>query len=223
MQLMELQPGKKAIIRRLEGGRTVLSRLAALGFTPGADITMLRSSDHGPLLVSLRGSRVALGRGEAAHIFVASNGEEKPAEIETVQANNFSIALAGQPNVGKSSVFNLLTGLNQHVGNWTGKTIECKTGIFNFKGAAFSVVDLPGTYSLTASSEEERLARDYIILAKNPGKQRRHVFQYLVALLVSQVVIHFFKFIHIRHDQADGVLAALAQTFHLRFIKQAVI
>ena len=80
MQLMELQPGKKAVIRRLEGGRSVLSRLAALGFTPGAVITVLRSSDHGPLLVSLRGSRVALGRGEAAHIFVSSAGKEKTAE-----------------------------------------------------------------------------------------------------------------------------------------------
>jgi ferrous iron transport protein B len=163
MQLMELQPGKKAVIRRVEGGRSVLSRMAALGFTPGAVITVLRSSDHGPLLVSLRGSRVALGRGEAAHIFVSLAGKEKPTEIETINQSSLSIALTGQPNVGKSSVFNLLTGLNQHVGNWTGKTIECKIGTFRFKGTKFSVVDLPGTYSLTASSEEERLARDYIV------------------------------------------------------------
>jgi ferrous iron transport protein B len=161
MQLMELAPGKKAVIRRLEGGRTVLSRLAAMGFTPGAAVTVLRSSDHGPLLVTLRGSRVALGREEAIHIFVSFAGKEKPAE--TVSSSTLSIALTGQPNVGKSSVFNLLTGLNQHVGNWTGKTIECKFGTFKFKGTRFSIVDLPGTYSLTASSEEERLARDYIL------------------------------------------------------------
>jgi ferrous iron transport protein B len=163
MQLMELQPGRKAVIRRLDGGRAVLSRLAAMGFTPGAAITVLRSSDHGPLLVSLRGSRVALGQGEAAHIFVSFAGKEKTPEPGPVFESVITIALTGQPNVGKSSVFNSLTGLNQHVGNWTGKTIECKVGSFKYKGVGFSIVDLPGTYSLTASSEEERLARDFII------------------------------------------------------------
>lgn len=163
MQLIKLEPGKKAIIRRLDGGRTILSRLAVLGFTPGAAVTMIRNSDHGPLLVSLRGSRVALGHGEAAHIFVSQSDKGKSPDSSSIDPPALIIALAGQPNVGKSSVFNLLTGLNQHVGNWTGKTVECKTGTYTYKGSDFSVVDLPGTYSLTASSEEEQIARDFII------------------------------------------------------------
>lgn len=73
------------------------------------------------------------------------------------------VALAGQPNVGKSTVFNLLTGMNQHVGNWPGKTIEQKTGTFTYNGTRFKLVDLPGTYSLSANSPEEVIARNFII------------------------------------------------------------
>jgi len=75
----------------------------------------------------------------------------------------FTVALAGQPNVGKSTVFNLLTGLSQHVGNWPGKTVEQKTGIYRHNGTTINLVDLPGTYSLTANSAEEVIAREYII------------------------------------------------------------
>ncbi len=80
--------------------------------------------------------------------------------------NQITVALAGQPNVGKSTVFNVLTGLSQHVGNWPGKTIEQKTGIYHHNGTTVQIVDLPGTYSLTANSLEERIARDYIIKEK---------------------------------------------------------
>ena len=73
------------------------------------------------------------------------------------------VALAGQPNVGKSTVFNLLTGLSQHVGNWPGKTVEQKEGTFTYNGTTYRLVDLPGTYSLTASSVEEVIAREFII------------------------------------------------------------
>jgi len=73
------------------------------------------------------------------------------------------IALAGQPNVGKSTVFNMLTGLNQHVGNWPGKTIEQKVGVVHLADTEIALIDLPGIYSLTANSPEERVARDYII------------------------------------------------------------
>ncbi len=83
--------------------------------------------------------------------------------MSTGDNGQIRIALAGQPNVGKSTVFNLLTGLNQHVGNWPGKTIEQKTGTCHFQEMAFDLVDLPGTYSLSANSPEELIAREYII------------------------------------------------------------
>lgn len=76
---------------------------------------------------------------------------------------SITIALIGQPNVGKSTVFNMLTGLNQHIGNWPGKTIAFKVGYLNLGDIRIRLVDLPGTYSLTANSEEERIARDFII------------------------------------------------------------
>jgi len=73
------------------------------------------------------------------------------------------LGLVGQPNVGKSTIFNLLTGLGQHVGNWPGKTVERKEGTFSRSGITLRIVDLPGTYSLTANSTEERIARDFIL------------------------------------------------------------
>ncbi|HKB55925.1 MAG TPA: FeoB small GTPase domain-containing protein, partial [Ramlibacter sp.] len=73
------------------------------------------------------------------------------------------LALAGQPNAGKSTVFNLLTGLSQHVGNWPGKTVDRKEGTLERGGARIRVIDLPGTYGLSAHSEEERIARDFIL------------------------------------------------------------
>ncbi|NLX35776.1 MAG: ferrous iron transport protein B [Chloroflexi bacterium] len=73
------------------------------------------------------------------------------------------IALAGQPNVGKSTVFNMLTGLNQHVGNWPGKTVERREGHFEHHGEQVHIVDLPGAYCLTAASPEETVTRDFII------------------------------------------------------------
>jgi len=90
-----------------------------------------------------------------------------------------TVALAGQPNVGKSTVFNLLTGMNQHVGNWPGKTIEQKTGTFTHNGTQFKLVDLPGTYSLSANSPEEVIARNFII------KERPDV---VVALLDAAIL-----------------------------------
>jgi ferrous iron transport protein B len=78
-------------------------------------------------------------------------------------AAGLTIALAGNPNTGKSSIFNLLTGAKQHVGNWPGKTVARVDGSFRQDGHTVEVVDLPGTYSLNASSPEEMIARDYLV------------------------------------------------------------
>ena len=83
--------------------------------------------------------------------------------IESTKEKVITVALAGAPNVGKSTVFNLLTGLSQHVGNWPGKTVEQKTGVFRQGELMMNIVDLPGTYSLTANSVEEQIARDYLV------------------------------------------------------------
>jgi ferrous iron transport protein B len=101
------------------------------------------------------------------------------------------LALAGQPNVGKSTLFNFLTGLNQHVGNWPGKTVERKEGSFTVRGQEYGIVDLPGTYSLTANSPEEIIAREFIlreqpdlvIAVVNAASLERSL--YLVAELIS--------------------------------------
>lgn len=79
------------------------------------------------------------------------------------QQNLFTIALCGTPNVGKSTIFNALTKMHQHTGNWSGKTVACCSGQFHYKDSSCLVVDLPGTYSLRTHSEEEEIAREYIV------------------------------------------------------------
>lgn len=78
----------------------------------------------------------------------------------------YTVALAGNPNTGKSTLFNTLTGMRQHTGNWAGKTVLTAEGHFNHEGTSYKMVDLPGTYSLYSNSADEEAARDYIIFEK---------------------------------------------------------
>lgn len=104
---------------------------------------------------------------------------------------HITVGLIGNPNVGKSVIFNNLTGLRQHVGNWPGKTVEKKVGQLTYKGREIKIVDLPGTYSLTSRSIDERIARNYIIEEKpdvvvdivNAAKIERNL--YLTILLLE--------------------------------------
>ncbi|MHA2141022.1 MAG: FeoB small GTPase domain-containing protein [Candidatus Thorarchaeota archaeon] len=130
------------------------------------------------------------------------------------------IALIGNPNVGKSVVFNNLTGMKQHTGNWPGKTVEVKEGYFDFKGYEFEVIDLPGVYSLSALSDDEEVAREYLIDHRpdvvvdilNAAQLERNL--YLTLLLIEMqlnlvVVLNMYDVVKSRGDQID--IDALSQ------------
>lgn len=91
-----------------------------------------------------------------------ATGDGSALSLETATV----VALAGNPNVGKTSVFNALTGLRQHTGNWPGKTVVRAEGAYSHSGSVFQVIDLPGTYSLAARSAEEEVARDFLCFAR---------------------------------------------------------
>ncbi len=101
-----------------------------------------------------------------------SNCETCPAHAQLEQMGislgkyDYLVALAGNPNTGKSSVFNALTGLRQHVGNWTGKTVMRAEGGYSFQDKRYKLVDLPGTYSLLSASEDEEISRNFLLFGR---------------------------------------------------------
>lgn len=138
-----------------------------------------------------------------------------------IEKNKLLVALAGQPNVGKSTVFNIVTGLSQHVGNWPGKTVEKKEGIFVCGDTEIRIVDLPGTYSLTAFSEEERVARDFIIkerpdvviLITNAAALERSLYLLSELLLLGSPVILGLNMIDVAEDQGIRIDVKVLRDF----------
>jgi ferrous iron transport protein B len=157
-----LKEGEEGIVRSVDGGKGMISRLASMGISQNAKIRVLQSAG-GRFIIEAADARIALGWFEVSHILVvrSRNGEEP--EFPASRQRRLLVALAGQPNVGKSTIFNILTGLSQHVGNWPGKTVEKKEGVYITDNTEMHIIDLPGTYSLSAFSEEERVTRDFIL------------------------------------------------------------
>lgn len=157
-----LDEGQEGTIKLLSGGEGLTGRFASMGIMPGARIKVLRKS-RGQIIILASDTRVALGKGQAEKILVVKDETGRFRAAAKQPGKRILVALAGQPNVGKTTVFNLLTGLSQHIGNWPGKTVERKEGIHTIRDMEIHLVDLPGTYSLSSYSEEERVTRDFLI------------------------------------------------------------
>ena len=153
MRLSRLPVGAKGRVRALGGSGGLRRRLMDLGLVPGTEVRCLGESPGGnPRAYGLRGTVIALRGSESGEV-----------ELERTEARqSVRVALAGNPNVGKSTLFNRLTGLRQHTGNWPGKTVALASGRCRGATRDYLFTDLPGTYSLLARSEEERIARDFL-------------------------------------------------------------
>jgi len=145
ISLLSLEAGEDAVIESVSGGEALRGRLCAMGLHEGRRIRRLADSGRGgPVVVDVMGSTVALGRRMAGHILV--------------RAQEHRLLLTGNPNVGKSVVFSRLTGLDAMSSNYPGTTVEFLSGTARLGGERFQVVDVPGAYSLSATSPAESVA-----------------------------------------------------------------
>ena len=203
MKLSELKNGETAVIVRLSGHGGFRKRIMEMGFIRGEKVkSVLDSPMHDPVKYHVMGYDVLLRRSEAAMIEVLPEEEAKkeltPAptytslsicetcsgnncinctlkKISTHRKNVINVALVGNPNSGKTSIFNALANQNEHVGNYSGVTVDAKCGSFNYKGYRINLTDLPGTYSIAAYTPEEIYVR-------------RHLFEQIPDVIINAVV-----------------------------------
>ena len=183
MYLSELKTGESAVIIKVLGHGGFRRRILEMGFVQGQRVeAVLNAPLRDPIKYRIMGYEVSLRRSEAAMIEILSPGEiteshrangvvDNNAEARLNEAYNekireINVALIGNPNSGKSSLFNALTGGHAHVGNYSGVTVDAKSGSFEYKGYKINITDLPGTYALSAYTPEELYVRQHLIVAK---------------------------------------------------------
>lgn len=180
MRLSELQTGDTAVIVKVLGHGAFRKRITEMGFVCGKEVAVLLNAPlRDPVKYRIMGYEVSLRRSEAAMIEVITAGEARkephgfkgglPAGEEMVReaairsGKNINVALVGNPNSGKTSLFNFVSGAHEHVGNYSGVTVDAKKGHFRYKDYTFTVYDLPGTYSLSAYTPEEVYVRRHLV------------------------------------------------------------
>lgn len=184
MRLSELRTGEKGVIVKVLGHGGFRKRIIEMGFIKGKTVEVILNAPlKDPIKYRLLGYEISLRRQEADMIEVVSEQEARTmqnpyhgsitedvpvSESELValakgKRRTINVALVGNPNCGKTSLFNIASGAHEHVGNYSGVTVDAKEGFFDFQGYHFRIVDLPGTYSLSAYTPEELYVRKHII------------------------------------------------------------
>ena len=163
VSLNEMQPGQRAYIKELLTSGSIRRRLLDIGLVEGTEIRCVGKSPAGdPAAFYIRGAVIAIRSEDSTGVLAEMADEEVKSGEKNRSGKNRIVALAGNPNVGKSTVFNGLTGMKQHTGNWPGKTVSSARGICRTAKHNLELVDIPGTYSLMAHSQEEEVARDFL-------------------------------------------------------------
>ena len=178
MLLSDLQPGQKGVIIKILGHSAFRKRVMEMGFVKGRIVfVVLNAPLHDPIKYSIMGYEVSLRRAEADLIEVAVEGKpgkDTISDVHDVAIDHpqehrdhhgekvINVALLGNPNCGKTSLFNMVSGAHEHVGNYAGVTVGAKEGSVRYKGYRINIVDLPGTYSLSVYSPEEQYVVRYL-------------------------------------------------------------